>query len=74
MVVMYIEKVPNRNSPPPFFDLILTEKEIKSKKEPWPTSQNYPMILSTIWNWLSKGRYNRDKKKGKTQIVFGLLC
>jgi hypothetical protein len=32
------------------------------------------MILSTIWNWLSKGRYNRDKKKGKTQIVFGLLC
>jgi len=45
----YIEKVPNRNSPPPpFFDLILTEKEIKSKKEPLPTSQNYPMILSTI--------------------------
>ncbi len=74
MVVMYIEKVPNRNSPPPFFDLIPIEKEIKSKKEPWPTSQNYPMILSTIWNWLLKGRYNRDKKKGKTQIVFGLLC
>jgi hypothetical protein len=48
MVVMYIEKVPNRNSPPPFFYQILTEKEIKSKKEPWPTSQNYPMILSTI--------------------------
>ena len=54
--------------------LILTGKEIKSKKEPLPTSQNYPMILSTIWNWLLKGRYNRDKKKGKTQIVFGLLC
>jgi hypothetical protein len=33
MVVMYIEKVPNRNSPPPFFDLIPIEKEIKSKKE-----------------------------------------
>nr|CAO86910.1 unnamed protein product [Microcystis aeruginosa PCC 7806] len=48
MVVMYIEKVPNRNSPPPFFFASPTEKEIKSKKEPWPISQNYPMILSTI--------------------------
>ncbi|ARI84077.1 hypothetical protein BH695_4798 [Microcystis aeruginosa PCC 7806SL] len=49
MVVMYIEKVPNRNSPPPpFFFGSPTEKEIKSKKEPWPISQNYPMILSTI--------------------------
>jgi hypothetical protein len=48
MIAMYIEKVPNRNSPPPFFFGSPTEKEIKSKKEPWPTSQNYPMILSTI--------------------------
>ncbi len=53
MLVMYIEKVPNRNSPPPFFDLILTEKEIKSKKEPLPKSETgsqrgSPVITSTV--------------------------
>jgi hypothetical protein len=46
---MYIEKVPRPVIPLPlFFEQIPIEKEIKSKKEPLPTSQNYPMILSTI--------------------------
>nr|WP_212567771.1 hypothetical protein [Microcystis aeruginosa] len=48
MVVMYIEKVPNRNSPPAVLLRESYREGEQVKKEPWPISQNYPMILSTI--------------------------